>query len=127
VPEVYAWNSSKSPSNPVGAEYIIMEKVLGHELSHIWPEMSASDQLSLVKSVVQLESKLASIKFSQYGSLYYADDEIFEGHPSNLSVDNMVNPSEKEALAKFAIGKTVERGFWAEGRSKIDIIRGPCK
>src|SRR4051812_1698284 len=35
VPKVLAW-SSKAEENPVGAEYIIMEKVLGIELERVW-------------------------------------------------------------------------------------------
>jgi hypothetical protein len=36
VPRVLSWNS-KVEGNPVGAEYIIMEKVSGVELAQVWP------------------------------------------------------------------------------------------
>jgi len=126
VPEVYAWNSSTSISNPVGAEYIIMSKIAGNELDQIWQDMSESDRFNLVKSVVQVEAKLASKKFSTYGSLYFANDSTDQWH-SDLAGRNVLIGSEDEASRSFIIGRSVERSFWAEERGKMDIDRGPCK
>jgi len=38
APKVYAW-CSRANETPVGAEYIIMEKVPGIKLSHVWEDM----------------------------------------------------------------------------------------
>jgi len=86
--------------------------------------MSESDQIGLAKSVVQVETKLAStIFFSKYGSLYYAGD----GTDKSVAGEEVLFGSEDEISSKFIIGKCIERGFWAEECSKMDIDRGPCK
>lgn len=68
APEVFAWCSD--PSNPVGAEYIIMEKAAGVQLFQIWGEVSQSDRLERVKRLTVLERQLMSIQFPAYGGLY---------------------------------------------------------
>jgi hypothetical protein len=47
VPEIFAWSSDAS--NPVGAEYIIMEKARGVQLFKVWDTISDSSKLSLIK------------------------------------------------------------------------------
>jgi hypothetical protein len=73
VPRVLAW-SSKAQENPVGAEYIIMEKVLGIELEHVWPSMNIKDRLTLVKTIAGFQKSWTSVSFKKFGSLYYAND-----------------------------------------------------
>jgi hypothetical protein len=68
VPRVLAWSSD--PSNPVGAEYIIMEKATGVQLFNTWSTMSDSDRFELVQRTTELEGELASIRFPPSGSLY---------------------------------------------------------
>lgn len=46
VPKVLAWSSD--PTNPVGAEYIIMEKASGIQLFGTWGAMDDSDRFGLV-------------------------------------------------------------------------------
>lgn len=46
VPRVFAWSCEKD--QPVGAEYIIMEKAPGQELSKAWPSMDVSDKVDVV-------------------------------------------------------------------------------
>ena len=69
APKVLAW--SADASNPVGAEYIIMEKAPGIQLFKVWANISAVDRLGLIKKLTQLEKQLASIHFPAYGSLYF--------------------------------------------------------
>ncbi|PIG69616.1 mitochondrial protein Fmp29 [Aspergillus arachidicola] len=99
VPQVYAW-SSRVTGNPVGAEYILMEKQTGVMLSDI----------------------LAATKFNGFGSLYYKVDIHSSVDTSPLYVDN----SGKEVQStKFAIGPTNHRAFFDFGRGLLDIDRGP--
>ena len=46
VPRVFAWSSDKD--QPVGAEYIIMEKAPGEELGKSWSSMDISEKVDLV-------------------------------------------------------------------------------
>ncbi|OGM48875.1 hypothetical protein ABOM_002958 [Aspergillus bombycis] len=69
VSNVLAWNSDFS--NPVGSEYIVLEKVNGRQLISVWGEMGQLQQFKLIQNLVQLESQLASIEFPGYGHLYF--------------------------------------------------------
>ncbi|KFZ10768.1 hypothetical protein V501_05040 [Pseudogymnoascus sp. VKM F-4519 (FW-2642)] len=71
VPGVYSWSSNIL--NPVGAEYIVMEKAGGVPLFQQWGKMSQLSKLELIKGLTKLENQLASIRFPAYGSLYLHD------------------------------------------------------
>jgi hypothetical protein len=73
VPKVFGW-SSKAQENPVGAEYILMEKVPGIELERVWPSMKIGDRLTLVKAIVGFQKAWTSVSFKKFGGLYYAKD-----------------------------------------------------
>jgi aminoglycoside phosphotransferase len=69
VPSVYAWSSDKS--NPVGVEYIIMQKVGGVPLSDIWWLLTGKQLLIVIEQLVQFQSKMFKTPLSSYGSLYF--------------------------------------------------------
>jgi hypothetical protein len=72
VPKVYTWSGSSSPDiNPIGAEYILMEKVKGVNLVDIWPGLTEKETLLIMKQVVETEEKLFRKPLAQYGSLYF--------------------------------------------------------
>lgn len=102
-----------------------MERVEGHQLSHVWETMSESQRFGLVKSLVEIERRLASIRFSNYGSLYYNGSRS-----KTLSVVDSADQSvdiHAAVTTKFVIGPTTERSFWVDERRDLDIDRGPCK
>jgi hypothetical protein len=74
APRVYGWSSSTK--NPVGAEYILMERSRGVELGKLWPAMSWEDRLEVVRTLLGYDKALASANLPMYGSLYYAKDLI---------------------------------------------------
>jgi hypothetical protein len=51
IPRIYAWNSRVS-DNPVGAEYIIMEKQSGVILTDVWDNIKGSQKAEILKHVV---------------------------------------------------------------------------
>jgi hypothetical protein len=58
VPRVYAWNAFTSiDKNPVGAEYILMEKVQGVPLADCWGELTGKETLKVMKQLALIESK----------------------------------------------------------------------
>ncbi|OJJ67105.1 hypothetical protein ASPBRDRAFT_34417 [Aspergillus brasiliensis CBS 101740] len=111
VPRVLSW-SSLSQDNPVGAEYIFMERVKGRQLSEVWGTMSEAQHFSLVKSLVEIEQKLVNVKFPLHGSLYYK------------STVDIVEPA-KKATSDFIIGPITQRSFWEDEKGELDIDRGP--
>ncbi|QMW42991.1 hypothetical protein G4B11_006361 [Aspergillus flavus] len=72
APRVFSWSSDDS--NPVGAEYIIMEKVAGVPLFEQWGKMAEIEKLELIKNLTKLEAQLAAIRFPAYGGLYRQAD-----------------------------------------------------
>jgi hypothetical protein len=123
VPKVLAW-CSRAHENPVGAEYIIMEKVPGIELEHVWPNMSIKDRLAVVKAVSGFQKAWTSVSFTKYGSLYYSKDlkDAPSSQPPYINANGDCIPNES-----FAIGPSTARETFDSGRATINFDRGPCK
>lgn len=69
VPRVFSWSSDAS--NPVGAEYIVMEKAAGVPLFERWGKMAQIEKMELIKNLTQLEAQLAAISFPAYGGAVF--------------------------------------------------------
>jgi len=123
VPRVFAW-SSKARENPVGAEYIIMEKVPGIELERVWPSMRIGDRLTLIKAIAGFQNAWTSVSFKKFGGLYYAKDLEERTGNEPLYIDANGNDITD---AKFAIGPSTGRESIDNGRASINFDRGPCK
>jgi hypothetical protein len=120
IPKVLAWNAS--PNNPVGCEYMIMEQCSGEMLAN---RVDSPSQVSMFAAeIAKMQTRLASIKFSQYGSIYYKE---------NVSPKLQARPlyakgePEDECSKRFRIGLSVDRRFYRSERAHMQIDRGPCK
>ena len=122
APKVFAWASRVGGDNPVGAEYIIMEKMQGESLASRWFSLSTKELAEVIEQIVDIESRLFSARFSEHGSLYYKEDlkeEVRENKPSEQNgLDLLSDP--------FGIGPIANRSFWTEERGKMASDRGPC-
>ncbi|KAJ9261706.1 hypothetical protein DTO195F2_3964 [Paecilomyces variotii] len=79
VPRVLSWSSDCT--NPVGAEYIIMEKAAGVPLFQRWANMKEIEKLELIKNLTKFEAQLSAIRFPAYGGLYLrADASVLKFH-----------------------------------------------
>lgn len=119
APRVYSWNS-RAELHPVGAEFIIMEKVQGVPLSQVWSTMKLPQKLQVLLAMTRLQKHWLSVSFSHYGSLYYVGDAQSAAGNRYIKDDEAVKDSE------FAIGPTTGRDWFDGGRSILDIERGPC-
>lgn len=114
VPRVLSWSSDCT--NPVGAEYIIMEKAAGVPLFRRWANMKEIERLELIKNLTKFEAQLSAIRFPAYGGLYLrADASVLKFHHQLL--DESIDPS-----SSFCIGPSCDRSFLNQ-----DINQGPCK
>ncbi|KAK5937241.1 hypothetical protein PMZ80_010541 [Knufia obscura] len=121
IPRVLAWHS-RAQQNPVGAEYIIMEKAPGTELERVWRDMGVEDRWALIQSLARFEETWTSVSFTKFGSLYYTED-LDTGVGSDLSYRDA---NEDEITdRRFAIGPSVGRDFVGNGRVTIAFDRGP--
>ena len=57
VPTLFAW-SPETEGNPVGTEYIVMEKANGKSLGDIWWSLGPKQLLKVITQLVQYEAKL---------------------------------------------------------------------
>nr|POF20617.1 altered inheritance of mitochondria protein 9, mitochondrial [Quercus suber] len=119
VPNVYAWSSSTD--NPVGAEYILMEKCPGVELHKVWDTITDRQKAVVIRKLVGYEAAFASSRFPAYGSLYYVTDLS-----SNKNDQCTLLPLEKSTKSPaFAIGPTTNRNFFDHGRAEASANQGP--
>ncbi|KAF2757486.1 hypothetical protein EJ05DRAFT_465617 [Pseudovirgaria hyperparasitica] len=123
VPKVLAW-SSRAQSNPIGAEYIIMEKASGVELEQIWPSLDIKERFAVVKAVAGYQKSWNSISFKKFGGLYYKKDLDSDTGNDALYVDA---DGHDIVDTKYAIGPSPGREWIDNGRVNIKLDRGPWK
>ncbi|TQB67461.1 hypothetical protein MPDQ_005707 [Monascus purpureus] len=111
VPRVFSW--SPHNSNPVGAEYILMEKAAGIPLFERWSKMAEIDKLGLIKNLTQLEAQLAAISFPTYGGLYLRADA------DRLQHQNLDDNVDEQHL--FCIGPSPDRSFDLDEAASLRI------
>ena len=73
IPKVYSW-SSRASQSPFHPEYIIMERQAGVVLSDVWDSPKGKLKVEILDQVVDTERRLASVKFTRFGGLYYKED-----------------------------------------------------
>lgn len=118
VPKVLAWDSDIS--NPVGAEYIIMDKVPGVQIFKVWDEMDEGKRISTIKRLTQWENELAALQFPAYGNLY---------HKSSLHETEMVPlDSSIDPEREFCIGPSCDPSWLIQPGQQLlpDVTCGPC-
>jgi lysyl-tRNA synthetase class 2 len=112
VPRVFAWSSRKG--QPVGVEYIIMEKAAGNELGKSWPTIDISDKVDIVTQLAGIQATIVSVDFGHYGSLFYKEDIKGGIHVPGIADG-------------FCIGPSSDIRFWEGERSSMGEFGGPCK
>ncbi|KAL2835767.1 kinase-like domain-containing protein [Aspergillus pseudodeflectus] len=119
VPKLYGYSSSED--NPVGVEYIVMEKASGVCLQSRWHNPSKRELHKLASTFVEIEKKFFNIPFGSIGSIYFKKDV-----PQNLRADLYAPHVRNEQDSDiFCIGPTADYMFWYGKRANLDIHRGP--
>ncbi|KAK2831886.1 hypothetical protein FQN49_007067, partial [Arthroderma sp. PD_2] len=112
VPRVLTYSSTSD--NPVGAEYIIMERLQGENLGSRWLSLSTAETADLMTQMVEIEKKIFNFSFPAYGSLYHRHDL-----PEELRVDFSAGGGD------FCVGPICKRQFWHGEREDMQLDRGP--
>ncbi|EXJ82365.1 hypothetical protein A1O3_06178 [Capronia epimyces CBS 606.96] len=115
VPKVLGY--STDTDNPVGTEFMIMEKLPGRPVGDMWFELSEHQRLKLISGVVQTEVKLFKTDLPAYGSVYYERDL-----PADVPRTVITPSSGNEGLC---IGPHVGLRWWYKERDSIRVDRGP--
>ncbi|KAH9826909.1 phosphotransferase enzyme family protein, partial [Teratosphaeria destructans] len=120
APRVLAWDASDKTA--VNAEYIIMEKAKGVQLSIAWPRMKFQQKVQLMKAVGRYEKAWASTSFDRIGSLYYADDVQLDVRRALVYIDETGKQVQDD---RFSVGPIVSREWNDHGRASLSCDRGP--
>ncbi|KAJ6480871.1 protein kinase subdomain-containing protein PKL CAK Fmp29 [Mycena sanguinolenta] len=113
IPGVYGY--SASTDNEAETEYIFMEFVQGTCLRNLWFDLGEEDFISLLRQVVELESKMTAITFPAGGSLYYPRDlEKITGSPGLPLEDG-----------RLCVGPETSHSLWCGRRAQLDVDQGP--
>ncbi|KAF2673610.1 phosphotransferase family protein [Microthyrium microscopicum] len=121
APRVLGW-SSHSANNPVGVEYILMEKVAGVPLEPFWRVLKPVKKLEVFMKIFEYQKRLSGVVFPRIGSLYYASDlSTFDQAPPLVVKVN----GEPLELSNFSIGPTVGQGWFSDGRETLGFQEGP--
>ncbi|KAJ5045972.1 hypothetical protein NUH16_002797 [Penicillium rubens] len=120
APRVYSWNS-QARSHPVGAEFIIMDKIEGVPLSQVWGTLKLPQKLQLLLAITRLQKQWLSVSFSHYGIFYYIGDV------QPLEDSHYVKDGKAIRDSEFAIGPAIGRDWFDADRSILDIEKGPYK
>ncbi|KDQ05815.1 hypothetical protein BOTBODRAFT_182191 [Botryobasidium botryosum FD-172 SS1] len=121
MPQVYAWRSTASrESNPVGAEFIIMEKLKGEELAKSWFTLSSTQRFDIARRVVEIENRIFSHTFPKHGSLYLLDDTV--DTPSDEAFDSFVVGPTADDLAWYGERASMKLDPWKTAESYMRAI-----
>jgi hypothetical protein len=137
APRVFAWNAD-ARTNSVGAEYMILEKVLGVPSQQRWAHIAKGPQVfPLLYGVFDIERKFELAPFSQIGSLYFRDDVPADLQKRPLFYDDDGSFSENgdngllkrldAAKEKYRVGPIIDRQWWRGARSQTIYDHGPCQ
>ncbi|KAK2863701.1 hypothetical protein FQN49_004075 [Arthroderma sp. PD_2] len=118
APKVLGWSSKRD--NPVGAEYVIMEKIPGVQLETLWNKLDVEVKVNIVKEIAGYQRDWTLTSFSQYGGLYYKEDL------SNATSLIYTDKDGKQVTDdRFAVGPSTSRQTIDDGRMDVNFDRGP--
>lgn len=123
APQVYAWDSRVNGDNPVGAEYIVMERMPGIPLARVWDSLQLQDWIQICLQIFKYQKKWTATKFSQFGSLYYCKDIESALPGTQLYVDEAGHSVDS---SRSVVGPAVGREWVDDGRRDLRCDRGPC-
>ncbi|KZT33449.1 protein kinase subdomain-containing protein PKL/CAK/Fmp29 [Sistotremastrum suecicum HHB10207 ss-3] len=115
IPEIYGY--SPSADNAAKTEYIFMEFVKGTRLTDVWMAGEIPDVLSSLRQIVELESRIMSVRFPAGGSLYYTKDLEEMGGNNGVTLED----------ERFSVGPDARIQMWSGRRSQLDVDRGPYR
>jgi len=103
--------------NPVGSEYILMEKMSGRAIGDEWFDISEQQRLQILHDMVKLESKPFSIQMPASASIYYIHDLGPDTSKVHITgVDGQVCVCPYAGLR-----------WWYDKREDLALYRGPRK
>lgn len=125
VPDVLAWSSLET--NPVGAEFIVMNPAPGVQLFKVWDSMDFT-KMTLIDGLTKSEHQLAMLYFPSHGSLYLTHSLKAKTKQTPLHLDD---DDDDDVLSdSYCIGPSCDRSWLCNldvRDTQADFDPGPCK
>lgn len=130
VPRVVAFASTAS--NPLGFEWILMERADGVPLDQVWDNMPLDAKTRLTDDFAHRMKQLLDIRFTLLGNIYFVDiwnqvgyAPLFDHHPrhNSGSIDVDIGGTD----GNFVIGRMVSTRFFRDKRAVLRAERGPFR
>ncbi|RMY17246.1 hypothetical protein D0867_06172, partial [Hortaea werneckii] len=115
VPTPLVYKYCANANNPVGSEYMVMEKVAGRRLTDIWYELCDKERVRILGAIVDQEAKLFNVSLPAYGSIYRTSDLPESMSHAKLEAD----------AGQFCVGPDASLEYWFWTRNQLEISRGP--
>ena len=119
IQKIYGYSATSD--NPAGTEYIFMEVSAGTNLGDIWYELGEKARTTVVRRLVELETRILSLGFPASGSIYYSGDLDASLDRVEIDVDTF------SSKGPFCIGPDTTLALWFGNRLSLDVFRGPCE
>ncbi|KLO17666.1 hypothetical protein SCHPADRAFT_900408 [Schizopora paradoxa] len=74
VPKIHFWDSD--PDNPVGAEYMVVERVPGESAADVWDTFSKDQKSFVMEQLAGHISEVFNLRIESIGSLYVHKDHL---------------------------------------------------
>ncbi|GAB1741813.1 hypothetical protein NU219Hw_g7220t1 [Hortaea werneckii] len=116
VPTPLVYKYCADATNPVGSEYIVMEKVPGRRLTDIWYELCDKKRVKILGAIVDQEAKLFNVSLPAYGSIYRTSD--LPGSMSHAKLE--------DDAGQFCVGPDASLEDWFGTRSQLETSRSPA-
>ena len=123
IPDVFAWDADEG--NPMGFEWILMEKVAGLPLQDVWYPADGSGSVDwqvkqrVVEVIAESVAQMWRLRFTVGGSLYLPDGIDLPGLVENDDLTSSGGTS-------VTVGRIVSMEFFWENHHQLtDIERGP--
>jgi aminoglycoside phosphotransferase (APT) family kinase protein len=117
VPQVLGY--SPTQTNPVGTEYLLLEKLEGVPLSDQLFTMDNKARVKVMRQIVDIEKRLMGLSVPASGSLYYQRD--LEKSDSFIPIPDQTTKNQ------IVVGPSTRLEWWYRERSLLDVDRGPCE
>ncbi|KAI9661719.1 MAG: hypothetical protein M1821_008957 [Bathelium mastoideum] len=121
APEVYLWSPRRN-DNPVGAEYIIVEKARGIPLVAVWDIIPAKAKTKIFTAVSKFHKSWLSLTFFRYGG-----STALATWTSSSTTTFAYEKGEKVIDSRFAIGRATGRDWVDLGRARVSRNKGPWR
>ena len=108
----------------MGAAYIIEEKAPGVRLGTLWQQWPRDSKLKVITQIVEMEKSLSSTSFTMHGCIYFKQDlQKLTGDAADFSTTPSIS---QKVLARYSIGPLTNPQLWKNGRTDMNLERGPC-